>query len=567
MPLITPRRRFLVMAPLALLLPAGLLTYLGLELVNLIDKRYEERAEQIVQQIRVSIRNSSREALNTYLLSPFRETMMHDMVTWNGSDRIITHHSPYVKSIFIFKENTLHFFYPKNTTNGDQTTWVKQSPENPSFENRLISSLQIDVEITESLSRYNPDLYGFFNATYPDVYPDPYDPQQTPAQMAFYAFPELSGWEFPSLVSPDIHAIGFTVNVEQLTKDLFQGVLDRMWQYQADLPYPVAVVTKFGQEPIAQPEISGATFVSSTRFQPDTFDARLFPWLQIQYSNQTGANFFQGATNEKLFYYLLILTANICMIAAVVGALRDIANELRLSDMRSNFVARVSHELRTPLGLIRLFAETLEMDRVDKPGKRQEYLHAITKESERLTNLINNILNFSQIEANTMHYSMTPQYIQDIIEESLDTMHYHFQRHDFELDVSIEPDLPRINMDPEAIQQVLFNLFSNAVKYGAKGQWLGVNVWREGQSLMLTVADRGFGIASDHLDKIFHEFYRVDDPQVRETGGSGLGLAVVRHIIHAHQGKIQVESTPGEGTTFTVTLPIQAGSTEREALA
>jgi len=147
------------------------------------------------------------------------------------------------------------------------------------------------------------------------------------------------------------------------------------------------------------------------------------------------------------------------------GALRNIAKELEISDMRSDFVARISHELRTPLGLIRLYAETLEMDRTKDEDKRKEYLRSITKESERLTHLINNILNFSLIEAEKKQYSMVETQIDDVVYDTIETIQYHLERYGFNLDVNIEENLPSLYCDPESIQQAIYNLLTNAMKY------------------------------------------------------------------------------------------------------
>jgi signal transduction histidine kinase len=338
-----------------------------------------------------------------------------------------------------------------------------------------------------------------------------------------------------------------------------------MWQYQEMLPYPITIFDRSTALTVAMPEsFTEETFQPSAKYRPRPFDGDIFPWYVVYFSQQTGLDFERNATNEKIVYYFLIAAANICMIAAVIGALRDIARELHLSDMRTNFVARVSHELRTPLGLIHLFAETLEMGRVANEEKRQEYLHAITKESERLSHLINNILNFSQIEADRKLYSMSPQLVDEIVAEAAETLQYHLQRHEMQMDLQIEEDLPPVSCDRDAIGQVLYNLISNAVKYSSEGSTITLRAFQDAGWVTIQVADEGIGISNEYREKIFQQFFRLEkDPMVQKTGGSGLGLTVVKHIVQAHHGQISVDSQPGQGSTFTVKLPVMQSATAK----
>ena len=262
------------------------------------------------------------------------------------------------------------------------------------------------------------------------------------------------------------------------------------------------------------------------------------------------------AAFEKLVYYSLIAAANLIMIFGVLGALRNINQQLALADLRSDFVARVSHELRTPLGLIRLYSETLEMGRTTDPEKQKEYLQAITKESERLTHLINNILNFSQIEARKKHYQLINTPLGDVIEQSVESIRYHMERNGFVLNTEIAPNLPVVLCDRDAMELALYNLLSNAMKYSSENKSVLVRAYRDGREVILEVEDHGIGIPKDQQKRIFQEFYRVDDPMVRKTGGSGLGLAVARHIVEGHKGRIEVHSQPGIGSTFSIHLAI-----------
>ena len=223
--------------------------------------------------------------------------------------------------------------------------------------------------------------------------------------------------------------------------------------------------------------------------------------------------------------------------------------------MRSDFVARVSHELRTPISLIRLYSETLEMGRMKSEQKQKEYLHAISKESERLSHLINNVLDFSRIEANRKSYALSKNSIDEIVSDTVNGMRYHFERNGLFLKLEMEPNLPSILCEPESLKQALYNILSNAMKYSGDGKEVTVKAYAGNSDIFIEIMDQGIGIPKEFHQQIFHKFFRVDDPLVRKTGGSGLGLSVVQHIIKNHNGKITVASTPGAGTKFTITLP------------
>jgi signal transduction histidine kinase len=229
---------------------------------------------------------------------------------------------------------------------------------------------------------------------------------------------------------------------------------------------------------------------------------------------------------------------------------------MALAKLKSDFVANVSHELRTPLSLIRLYAETLEMGRLTTPDKPQEYYRIIRKESERLTGLINNILDFSRIEAGRKEYDFRDTDLAELVRNTLDAYRFQIEQHGFTLETSVADDLPPMRVDREAIARSLLNLINNAVKYSAKEKFLSVKLYRENGHASLEVCDHGIGIPRNEQARIFEKFYRVGDPLVHNTKGSGLGLSLVRHIVEAHGGAIAVESVPGEGSKFTIELPI-----------
>jgi signal transduction histidine kinase len=276
---------------------------------------------------------------------------------------------------------------------------------------------------------------------------------------------------------------------------------------------------------------------------------------------------FQGTTAEAIsrrwvFQSFLILgVLSVLMIGGLVLTYRSVNKQVAFARLKSDFVSNVSHELRTPLALIRLYAETLELGRITTNEKKHEYYSIIRKESERLTALINNILDFSRIEAGRKEYDFRETDIAELVRNTLDSYRFQIEQQGFALEEQIEPGIPKVRVDREAIARALVNLVNNALKYSDNEKFLGVKLYREKSVLKLEVIDRGIGIERNEQSRIFEKFYRTCDPLVHNTKGSGLGLSLVRHITQAHGGEVEVESAPGRGSKFTLSLPL-AGTTQ-----
>jgi signal transduction histidine kinase len=271
---------------------------------------------------------------------------------------------------------------------------------------------------------------------------------------------------------------------------------------------------------------------------------------------------FRGTTVEALSQkfimtsFLIIGCLSLFLAVGIVFTYRNVYRELALAKLKSDFVANVSHELRTPLALIRLYAETLELGRLNSPEKYQEYYRTIRKESERLTGLINNILDFSRIEAGKKEYTFRETDLGELVRNTIDAYRFQIEQNGFKYEENISPDLPPVRVDREAIARSLLNLVNNAIKYSEQEKFVGVNLYRANGTVNLEVIDHGIGIPRPEQSKIFEKFYRVGNPLVHNTKGSGLGLSLVRHIAQAHGGDVRVESLPGRGSKFTFTLPI-----------
>lgn len=271
---------------------------------------------------------------------------------------------------------------------------------------------------------------------------------------------------------------------------------------------------------------------------------------------------FQGTTAQAIGQkwvwqsFLILGVLSVLMIGGLVLTYRSVNKQVALARLKSDFVSNVSHELRTPLALIRLYAETLELGRITTQEKKNEYYSIIRKESERLSALINNILDFSRIEAGGKEYDFRETDIAELVRNTLDSYRYQIEQQGFALEEQIDPSIPAVKVDREAIARALVNLVNNALKYSDSEKFLGVRLYRDQAVLKLEVSDRGIGIERHEQARIFDKFYRTCDPLVHNTKGSGLGLSLVRHITQAHGGDVEVESIPGRGSKFTVWLPL-----------
>jgi signal transduction histidine kinase len=234
---------------------------------------------------------------------------------------------------------------------------------------------------------------------------------------------------------------------------------------------------------------------------------------------------------------------------------RDTRREMRLAAMRAQFVSSVSHELRTPLTAIRMFAETLLLGRVAKHDSRDDYLQTIVSESERLTRLLDNVLDFAKIEAGRKTYHLRPCSPADVVRSAASTMGDLLARNGFHLEIAIDEAMPFVLADRDALEQALLNLLSNAVKYSGRGRKIELSVRSRDGRVVIDVADAGIGIPPAEQSRIWEKFYRVNDPEHASIPGTGLGLTLVAHVVAAHHGDIRVQSEAGRGTTFSIVLP------------
>ncbi|MEX2281267.1 MAG: HAMP domain-containing sensor histidine kinase [Gemmatimonadota bacterium] len=266
------------------------------------------------------------------------------------------------------------------------------------------------------------------------------------------------------------------------------------------------------------------------------------------------------AVNGWLLPIAILLTLIITSLAAYLGW-RDLRRETRAGALRTQFVSSVSHELKTPLTAIRMYAELLRMGIEHAPEKRADYLNTIVSESERLTRLINNVLDFSRIERDEKSYQLAPCSLEQLAHEIERTMSYPLAQSGLELHVAVQPDLPPVQADADALAQATLNLLSNAVKFRRPeptATRIDFIVERQNGCVFLRVKDRGRGIAAGAQPHIFEKFYRSPEVEADGIPGTGLGLALVAHIARGHGGGVEVETEPGAGSTFSIRIPLAA---------
>lgn len=265
----------------------------------------------------------------------------------------------------------------------------------------------------------------------------------------------------------------------------------------------------------------------------------------------------QIAQSNFMLNITLSALVAVALLAGIVLALRTADRQVKLSQMKSDFVSNVSHELRTPLASIRVFGEFLRLGRVEDRTKTREYGEFIETESRRLTQLIDNILDFSKIESGAKTYEFETVAIDEVVAGTVHQLQLSLRHKGFHLTYAPCPaPLPEITIDPDAVAQALANLVDNAVKYSNGAKEVRVALRREDSAVVVSVTDEGIGISRAEQKKIFERFHRVGTSLVHDVKGSGLGLSIVNHIIQAHGGRVTVESALGRGSTFAIHLPL-----------
>ncbi|MGC4000385.1 MAG: ATP-binding protein [Anaeromyxobacter sp.] len=262
-----------------------------------------------------------------------------------------------------------------------------------------------------------------------------------------------------------------------------------------------------------------------------------------------------GSVPRDYLFGILILAFVGTTLVGTAATLVVLYREARVARLQTDFVNKVSHELRTPLTSIRMFVETLQLGRLQDPARQREALEIVAEETARLSGLINRLLDWARMESGRRTYQLARQPLEPIVEAALTAFEPQLLHQPAEVVRQFEPGLPPVMADRDALAEALLNLFNNAFKYTGAQKRITVALAAHGPSVTVSVTDNGPGISLRDQKRIFEKFYRARDPLSRTIEGTGLGLAMVKHIVGAHAGRIEVRSEVGQGASFVITLP------------
>ncbi len=290
----------------------------------------------------------------------------------------------------------------------------------------------------------------------------------------------------------------------------------------------------------------------------DRFPTTLYRW-RLQIAPRDVGTLRKEARQRRTLNIVLVATADGLILLGMLTLLVAVRKERRTNQLKNDFISNVTHELKTPLSLIRMFGELLALGRTTSKDTAREYAEIITRESDRLSRLIDNVLDFSRIERGKVAYELHRGSLTTVVERAVDLVRYRAEQRGVDMRTELEPDLPETLIDEDAMTLALLNLLENAMKYGVSedGGEILVSLTLQQRRLVLRVEDRGGGIPDEERGRVFDRFFRGREARSRSTRGSGIGLSLVKHIAEAHGGRVTVESTLGKGTCFEVTLPIR----------
>jgi two-component system phosphate regulon sensor histidine kinase PhoR len=289
------------------------------------------------------------------------------------------------------------------------------------------------------------------------------------------------------------------------------------------------------------------------------FPTTLYNW-RVQVSPQASEEIASRLQKRRLLEVTMVSLSAIVIVIGAIAIFFVSEKERRVSALKSEFVANVSHELKTPLALVRMFAEMLQSGRVQNDAKRREYLDIIVRESERLSALIENVLDFARLERGRESYEFAEGDVGDAVTRAANVYRYRAEREGKRLVVDIEAGLPRARIDERAIQLAVVNLVDNALKYAPRGEEIRVRAVTDADSVRIDVVDDGPGVPEDDRERIYDRFVRLTsrtgESQVR---GSGIGLALVKRIAESHGGRAWVTARPeadrSTGSVFSFSIP------------
>jgi len=341
---------------------------------------------------------------------------------------------------------------------------------------------------------------------------------------------------------------GLLLNSEQLKANLLSPLI-RQHVSSEDIHWIVR--GRDGQAILKSDSSASGSMTVRTNF------AGNFPPWSFELYQQDPRLFETLLTSRRgIYLYMFVLLAGI-LIFGLTLTIRIVTHELELGKMKSDFVSTISHEFKSPLTSIRQLAEMLQTGRVPSEERRQRYYNVLLEQSERLSLLIDNILDFARMEEGKKEFEFEMVDMGPLLQELISTIQQQVRHEGFTVQAEIDTPLPSIQVDRAAMTQAITNLIDNAIKYSAGAKKIHVRGFARNQYLVIAVQDFGIGIEPEEIDKVFERFFRGGDELTRTVKGSGLGLTLVKQIVEAHHGSVHVESEPGRGSTFSIRLPLQ----------
>ncbi len=287
------------------------------------------------------------------------------------------------------------------------------------------------------------------------------------------------------------------------------------------------------------------------------FQTTLYNW-RLQVALTAAEELGASVERRRELEMIMVAFSFVVVISGVVIVVVAAERERRLAVLKSEFVANVSHELKTPLSLVRMFGELLASGHIRSEEKRKQYLNIIVGESERLTALIENVLDFARLERGKAAYHFEDGSVSEVATRAVEVYRYRAEREGVDVTLDTQPLVPTTLIDERSLELALINLLDNALKYAKEGKRIEVSVGMRGhRAIEIRIKDYGPGIAVEEQRRIFQRFVRGQGARERQVRGSGIGLSLVEHIAKSHGGQVWVESEPGAGATFFLTIPIR----------
>ncbi len=293
------------------------------------------------------------------------------------------------------------------------------------------------------------------------------------------------------------------------------------------------------------------------------FETTLYKWT-LNVTMNSAEELAVAVARRRLLEMVLVGLSGVVVVAGLIVIVVAAERERKLSNLKSDFVANVSHELKTPLALVKMFGELLQSGRADSEEKRRQYLSIIVSESERLAALIENVLDFAKVERGKAAYEFSRAQLTDVVARAVEACRVRAERDGVALELDLQVQLPEVWLDERAIEIAVINLVDNALKYAADGKRVLISVAELGSLLCVRVSDLGPGIAPEDRKRIFERFVRGRGSSGKQVRGSGIGLALVKHIAEAHGGGVRVEDAAPKGSTFV--FSVSRGRRGRAAL-